>query len=135
MPVLKLRLEIAKNLMIKRLLILGLFAIFLFAGLQNYSVARASSDLGPRVSRLESELLNLRTQIYRLESQISSASRSSPQRSAPLPPAAAPEEPRLYRPISPTDPMFDRLATLVIELKQQVSQLENRVSALEAAHP
>jgi outer membrane murein-binding lipoprotein Lpp len=31
--------------------------------------------------------------------------------------------------------MFDRLATLVIELKQQVSQLENRVSALEAAQP
>ncbi len=122
--------------MIKRLLILGLFLIFLFAGLQSGSAVRASSDLGPRVSRLESEILNLRTQIYRLESQISSASRSSPQRSAPPPRAAAPEEePRLYRPISPTDPMFDRLATLVIELKQQVSQLENRVSALEAAQP
>ena len=121
--------------MIKRLLILGIFLIFLFAGLQSGSAVPASSDLAPRVSRLESEILNLRTQIYRLESQISSASRSSPQRSAPLPPAAAPEEPRLYKPISPTDPMFDRLATLVIELKQQVSQLENRVSALEAAQP
>ncbi|NJO66494.1 MAG: hypothetical protein HC832_02880 [Leptolyngbyaceae cyanobacterium RM1_405_57] len=30
------------------------------------------------------------------------------------------------------DPMFDRLATLVIETKQQVLALEERVAALEA---
>ncbi|MBD2055543.1 hypothetical protein H6F88_05825 [Oculatella sp. FACHB-28] len=90
--------------------------------------AQTSSQIGSRVSRLESENTTLRSRVSRLENTISRLSQSGGGSQIQLDPA--PE-------VTPStlqsgDPMFDRLATLVIETKQQVLALEERVAALEA---
>ncbi|HEY9874278.1 MAG TPA: hypothetical protein V6D12_12625, partial [Candidatus Obscuribacterales bacterium] len=102
---------------------LCLFLILLLAVLPGCTSAQAASDmLESRVSRLETENYQLRSLLNRLESQINSLSQLQPRtpganRSAP------PVPPRGNRQVSSADPMFDRLATLAIELKQRVSKL------------
>lgn len=84
----------------------------------------AQADFGTdsRIAQLEAQVRSLATQVGRLESAIA-RSGSPPQRSIPNP--TAPNLP------IPTDPMFDRLATLVIEIKDDLHDLENRVARLE----
>ena len=85
-------------------------------------VLAQSSDitsLRTRVNRLETEVRRLNQQVFRL----SQTTRTSNQR---IPPSRV--EPI---PVEPTDPMFDRLATLVIELKERVTTLETRMEQLE----
>ncbi len=65
---------------------------------------------------------SLEAQVSRLESAIARSGSPNP-RSTPNP--AAPN-----LPTSP-DPMFDRLATLVIEIKDDLHDLERRVARLE----
>jgi len=90
--------------------------------------AQVSSQLGSRVSRLETENTTLRSRISRLENAISRLSQggSGSQIQIEPPPEATPPT------LRSDDPMFDRLATLVVETKQQVLALEERVAALEA---
>lgn len=89
--------------------------------------AQTSSQLGSRVARLETENTTLRSRISRLESAISRLGQGGDSSiQIELPAEAVPSTPQS------DDPMFDRLATLVIETKQQVLALEERVAALEA---
>jgi BMFP domain-containing protein YqiC len=110
----------------------GMVAIALALLLTFFSAplfAQTSSQLGSRVARLETENTTLRSRISRLESAISRLGQgggSSIQIEPP--PEAVPST------LQSDDPMFDRLATLVIETKQQVLALEERVAALEAQH-
>lgn len=89
--------------------------------------AQTSSQLDSRVARLETENTTLRSRVSRLENAISRLGQGGSGSIQIEPPAEA---------VPPTlqsdDPMFDRLATLVIETKQQVLALEERVAALEA---
>ena len=84
------------------------------------------SALNSRVSRLEAENSRLRSRVIRLESKLRSLRLAKPSGDSeplPLPPSApAP---------SSDDPMFDRLATLVIELKERMNALEERMDILQ----
>jgi BMFP domain-containing protein YqiC len=97
------------------------------------SPAQASLDMSARISRLESEFFMVRSQINSLESQVSRLNnrldfaqiRQSPEPAiVPLPQRETVE--------SPNKQQFDRLATLLIELKEQINTLETRFSQLEA---
>lgn len=100
-----------------------LLGIVLWLGLGHYAGAQSEARLESRLNRLESELGRLRSQVRQVESQL-----AIPNRPTPSQPPRAPSltEPSL-------DEQFDNLATLAIELKQQVRQLETRVAQLEAA--
>jgi BMFP domain-containing protein YqiC len=90
--------------------------------------AQTSAQLGSRISRLETENTTLRSRVSRLENALSRVSRGGGGSQTQLDPAL--EESSSA--VQPDDPMFDRLATLVVETKQQVLALEERVAALEA---
>lgn len=88
-----------------------------------------SIGLESRISRLEGEIFQLKSRLSNLESQVSRVDQPprtpSPNRSPPIP------SPR-QQTIPPSEEMFDRLATLAIELKERVQTLEKKVAALEA---
>jgi uncharacterized protein YceH (UPF0502 family) len=91
-------------------------------------LAQTSSQLGSRVSRLESENTTLRSRVSQLENAISRLSQGGGGGQIQIEP-----DPEVAPPTTQSnDPMFDRLATLVVETKQQVLALEERVAALEA---
>ncbi len=85
-------------------------------------------SLRSRIGRLESEVRNLRSSTSRV-SRPNVNSRQSP----PLTPA--PNRNRTSgqgeRVVESSDPMFKRLATLVIELKEEVRAMEKRLVILE----
>ncbi len=102
----------------------------LFLVLLLLSTGIASSQnlgsLSSRVSRLEGENSRLRSRITRLESQLRSLRLIKPSEGTQ-------SLPRLPSTPSPSsdDPMFDRLATLVIELKERMNVLEDRMDVLQ----
>ncbi|MBD1862813.1 MULTISPECIES: hypothetical protein [Trichocoleus] len=95
--------------------------------------AQSTALLESRLARLESDGYQLRAEISRLEAQIYSLSRSGtrlPEPSRPAAPAITPP-----RPTPATTPILDRLATLLIELKERVTNVEARMTQLEKANP
>lgn len=96
--------------------------------LRGCTPVQAQTQIGSRLSNLEISVSSLRAQINRLESQMSQQGRpaSRANRSAPA------VEPKLNRPVYSADPMVDRLATLVIELKERMNEVEARLSKLES---
>lgn len=116
----------------KTLQILGIiFAVILLTLLQkSFTPASAQAGLESRISRLESENFQLRAQLSRIESQLNrvAGSGSGGNRvSQPVPPVTS-APPRLAASTLGDDPMFKRLATLVIELKERVTALETRLN-------
>ncbi len=100
------------------------FSLFLLFNLR----ASAQSD-----SYLRSELLSLRYRIDRLEAEVRSVgSRSVNPSTSGLnkKPANTPQRVNGEL-IGRSDPITERLATLVIELKERIKTLENRVNQLE----
>ncbi|MGB3493365.1 MAG: hypothetical protein WBA57_11590 [Elainellaceae cyanobacterium] len=91
------------------------------------SAAQTSQQVNFRISRLETEIRTLQSQLNQLESQIGRGDR--PSRVQPTSPNSDPEI--LNDSALASDPMFDRLATLVIETRQDVFALEERLEALE----
>ena len=88
--------------------------------------AQTLSSLKGRVSRLESANARLSNRLSRLESQVKRGrSPNSLANREPISPPSPSPAPSI------DDPMFDRLATLVIELKERINALEARVEALE----
>ncbi len=112
-----------------RSLVVLALTLFLILGWQTFTLAQSNTAfLSSRVSRLESENSALRSRISRLESDIARISSSiglnynysTPSESGdPLPSTAS------------SDPMFDRLATLAIELRDRIIVLENQVADLQ----
>lgn len=91
----------------------------------------SSQQVESRINNVEVDLNRLESRLNRIESQLDQLRgvRSPRRPSAPSPENRSPNQtPQLSR-----EQMFDRLATLVIELKQQVNKLETRVSKLEKA--
>ncbi len=87
-----------------------------------------TSRLDSRVARLENENSQLRSRIGRLETQISRLGRGAGLTApAPLPEVRTSD--------LANDPMFERLATLVIETRERVSALEERLAGIEARLP
>jgi len=93
--------------------------------------AQSTAQLESRLSRLESDNYQLRTELSRLESQIYNLSRSGarlPEPSRSVAPTVPPPRP------AATTPIVDRLATLLIELKERVTNVEARMTRLEKAN-
>ncbi len=85
--------------------------------------------------QIESRLYNLEADVNRVEARLNQIESLLNQNRSPSSrlPVTLPQPPRNNRRnVSQQDSMFDRLATLVIELKQQVNKLEARVSKLES---
>lgn len=94
--------------------------------------AQSTAQLESRLSRLESENYQLRAELNRLESQIYSLSRSGtrlPEPSRSAPPTVTPP-----RPSAANTPILERLATLLVELKERVTNVEARMARLEKAN-
>jgi hypothetical protein len=91
-----------------------------------FTPAQSVTQLEFRITQLESQIADLRSQIYSLSSQGSGVSRpGSPSR-----PNSSQTNPRRLS----GDPMFDNLANLAIETKQDVIKIQERLSKLEAAN-
>ncbi len=93
--------------------------------------APASSQVESRINALEVDINGIESRLNRIEAQLNQVGNGSPRAplSAPSPP---PSNSQRNRPELNREQMFDRLATLVIELKQQINALEARVSKLES---
>lgn len=90
-----------------------------------FTPAQSTTQLEFRITQLESQITELRGQIYSLQNQGSGVNRpQSPNR-----PSSGRTNPRMLS----GDPMFDNLATLVIETKQDVLKIQERLSKLEAS--
>lgn len=117
---------------LKKFVSIGLALLLGLVFLQTFKPAQAqSSGVDSRVSRLESEISTLRSQISRLESQVyrldnrAGASGSTSTRREIEP------EPEYIPPRAVPDPMFTRLATLVIELKERIDGIDARLTDVE----
>ncbi len=116
--------------MTQRFWLLLVLLLLLLAFVPRFSNAQ-SIGLESRISRLEAEIFQLRSRLSNLESQVSRV--NQPSRTPASTPTPAPQIPSPNRTTVPPSPeMFDRLATLVIELKERVQTLETQVAALEA---
>ncbi len=97
----------------------------------NYVLAQDRIDTFNRA-----ETLNLKRQIRQLEAEIRRLNQNN-MRSNSLMPSRVPRStfsnPPVVdnRPIGHSDPMFERLATLLIELKEDVKNLDRRMTAIE----
>jgi uncharacterized protein YceH (UPF0502 family) len=114
--------------MVKKMELLCLAIMLGIALLPKHTLAQETSYLESRISRLEAETYQLRSQINQLQSQVLGLNQSTQRTGSTKP--APPIAPRGNRPAS-ADPMFDRLATLAIELKQRINKLEAQVAELQ----
>jgi uncharacterized protein YceH (UPF0502 family) len=110
-------------------LLIGI-VLLLVLSLQPITTAQVSSNVTARVSRLETENSTLRSRVNRLESDVARLSRAS---GVELSPPGQSSEPSSSA--ASSDPMFDRLATLAIELRDRIITLEEKVADLESATP
>lgn len=111
--------------MYKKVLLLCLTTILVI--ISWYGLNSAVISQPSRVTNLDADLSRLESRINRIEAQLSQITRGQ----APVSPAPAPinlgrKPPQLSR-----EQIFDNLATLVIETKEQVNKLQARVSKLE----
>ena len=108
------------------LMALALFLLILLWG-GVFSNTASSQQIESRFYNLEADFNRLESRVSNIEAQLSQTGRSSSSTTTTTP------SPRSGRTVSPQEreKMFDRLATLVIELKQQVNALESRVAKLE----
>ncbi len=115
------------------LLIVVLLSIVLVLG--NNRLVKAQS-----ITTLNAEIIGLRTKVNRLESEVRNLRRSiSSNRITPNIPQREVPSSTINNPpaidntvVGRSDPLFQRLATLVIELKEDVRNLDQRLEALEA---
>ena len=118
--------------MVKKIGVISLALICALTILSSRTLAQSSGALESRLSRVESDNFQLRSQISNLETQIAALKgQSAPQTPIPITSISPPVPPRANRQITSADPMFDRLATLVVELKQRVQALEAQVAQLK----
>lgn len=118
--------------MVKNIRILFFALIFAFLILSSRTLAQSSSALESRISRLETDNFQLRSLISRIESQLSAVSgRTLSPNPSPTRSPAPSVPPRANRQVSSSDPMFNRLATLVVELKERIQALEAQVAELK----
>jgi hypothetical protein len=105
-----------------------LIAIISWSGL--VSAPASSQQEQSRINALEVDINGIESRLNRIEAQFNQFRSGSPGTPSSLPPPSintGRNRTHLNR-----EQMFDRLATLVIELKQQVNKLEARVSKLES---
>ena len=102
------------------------------------AIAQSDRQVSFRLSRLESDFRGLRSQLRQLNTRISQLQRTSDGPIIQVPSAPIPFEDTTPNDIDPLDPetaaanlQFDQLATLVIETRQDMFTLQEKVEALE----
>ena len=111
---------------IKVLVIAGILVTIIWGSF--FSKTASSQQVESRIYNLEADLNRVESRLNQLESQLGKT-RQSPSSRTTLTPR---QSTRSRGNLSQQEPMFDRLATLVVELKQQVNKLEERVAKLES---
>lgn len=115
---------------LSRLIVGGALVLLFFLALQSITPAQDDSFLSSRINRLESENSALRSRINRLETQVSRLNAD-----VGIGYAEPIQEDLSATGTLSSDPMFDRLATLAIELKERINVLEAQVADLQARFP
>ncbi|MBD2447956.1 hypothetical protein H6G76_12355 [Nostoc sp. FACHB-152] len=101
--------------------------LILWGGL--FSNTASSQQIESRLNNLEADFNRLESQFNQIESQLGRNRLPSSARTT-LTPRQSTGRGNISQ--GQRDQMFDRLATLVVELKQQVNTLEQRIARLEA---
>ncbi|HBW56285.1 MAG TPA: hypothetical protein DEF27_00180 [Oscillatoriales bacterium UBA8482] len=115
-----------KCLRLPNIILVILITLGIVLGWNNLTLAQGSAtQLEYRMSRLEAQVSQLIGQINSLQYQRSGTTVIQVK---PDPTNPAPE---LRNPLMSGDPMFDRLATLVIETKQDVQELQKQIAELK----
>ena len=117
----------------KQLIIVVLILFWILSGLRGFevnSVAASNTQLEFRVRQLESQLSRLESQVNRLN--ITPSSGNTIIQVEPEEVEENTIESQGRQSWISGDAMFDRLATLVIELKQDIQGLQQRVQQLES---
>ncbi|WP_016953584.1 hypothetical protein [Anabaena sp. PCC 7108] len=114
------------------MLIRLLFSVVLalIIGSSFFSKTASSQQVNFRVNNLESDIRRLELRLNQIELLLSQNRQFSSTKVTPTPSPSTGSRRKLSQP--EREKMFDRLATLVVELKQQVNQLTTRVSKLES---
>ncbi|HEY9862952.1 MAG TPA: hypothetical protein V6D21_02115 [Candidatus Obscuribacterales bacterium] len=116
-----------KCLRLQNIILVILITLAILLGWNHLTLAQGSTtQLEYRMSRLEAQVSQLIGQINSLQYQTSGTTVIQVK---PDPTNPAPE---LRNPLMSGDPMFDRLATLVIETKQDVQELQKQMTELKA---
>lgn len=110
--------------MVKKIGLFCLSLILVVVIMPPLTLAQGTSYLESRLSRLEAENYQMRSLITQLDAQVDALQQSGASRRSPTVPS-------ITRTTPSSDPMFDRLATLVVELKQRINKLEAQVAALQ----
>lgn len=110
------------------------FALILgFVLLPRLRLARSAPRLESRTSQLKAQNMHMRSRLNRLESRLSQLRGQAPEQPSPRQPApSVPSCPKQQ--VCSSDPMFDCLATLAIELKERIQALEKQVAELRKQH-
>ncbi|MDJ0736043.1 MAG: hypothetical protein QNJ47_18605 [Nostocaceae cyanobacterium] len=104
------------------------FIMMIWLCLPEYSAL--SQQFDSRIINLEFDINRLESRINQIELQLSQTRRLPSSRNRNNTPSSSPRRRRMSQ--TERDKMFDRLATLVIELKQDIRSLEKRVTQLES---
>jgi peptidoglycan hydrolase CwlO-like protein len=113
--------------MYRELAIAVLLSVVLWGSL--FSSTASSQLIESRLNNLEADLNRLESRLANIEAQ---TNRTLPSQVPTAPTLPQGTRARRTTTQSQREQMFDRLATLVVELKQQVNKLEQRVGKLEA---
>lgn len=116
-----------KNNSISKKLAIACIAIFLAIIIWGSLVSAPTTSQESRVYSLELDVRGIESRLNRIESQLNQIGGSA----IPAPPQSSSNLGRNRQRLS-GDPMFDRLATLAIELKERIDKLDGRVSKLES---
>ena len=112
--------------MFSRLILAGVVVIIVWLGLLSQPVS--SQQIESRFNNLEADFNRVESRLRRVESQLNQMGKT------PLPRISLtrPQSTDAERNLSPQEQKLKRLATLVVELKQQVNELEKKVSQIES---
>jgi hypothetical protein len=109
-------------------LLVGILAIAIHLVYLPSVSAQSTTEFRAEINLLRSQIRRLEAEVRRLNQ---SGLRSQKPSQVPSPPTSTSPPIVNGQPIGTTDPMFQRLATLVIELKEDVKALETRVAEIE----
>jgi outer membrane murein-binding lipoprotein Lpp len=111
---------------IKILTLAVVLVLIIWGGL--FSNTASSQQIESRLNNLQADFNRVESRLNQIESQLYQRQPSSTRTT--LTPRQSTARGNLSQ--AERDKMFDRLATLVVELKQQVNTLEKRIAKLEA---
>ncbi len=100
------------------------------------AIVARSSVSAQSLTSINADIIRLRTRINRLETELRQTNKLRNNR-IPLPNTTEPNSNLFHPPvvdgraIGPSDPLFERLSTLLIELKEDVKKIDERLTVVE----